>query len=67
MQNKWKLKEYYDTSIIILALISVVLVIFGFTDLIDLENPPYSIIDLVLWLVFLVDYIWRFSISKSKF
>ncbi|MDU2587903.1 MAG: ion channel [Streptococcus sp.] len=66
MQNKWKLKEYYDTSIIILALISVVLVIFSFTDLIDLENPPYSIIDLVLWLVFLVDYIWRFSISKSK-
>ena len=66
MQNKWKIKAYYDTSIIILALISVVLVIFSFTDLIDLENPPYSIIDLVLWLVFLVDYIWRFSISKSK-
>ena len=66
MQNKWKLKEYYDTSIIILALISVVLVIFSFTDLIDLEKPPYSIIDLVIWFVFLVDYIWRFSISKSK-
>ena len=66
MQNKWKLKEYYDTSIIILALISVVLVILGFTDLIDLEKSPYSIIDLVIWFVFLVDYIWRFSISKSK-
>ena len=66
MQNKWKIKAYYDTSIIILALISVVLVILGFTDLIDLEKPPYSIIDLVIWFVFLVDYIWRFSISKSK-
>lgn len=66
LQNKWKIKAYYDTSIIILALISVVLVILGFTDLIDLEKPPYSIIDLVIWFVFLVDYIWRFSISKSK-
>lgn len=66
LQNKWKIKAYYDTSIIILALISVVLVILGFTDLIDLEKPPYSIVDLVIWFVFLVDYIWRFSISKSK-
>ena len=66
MQNKWKITAYYDTSIIILALISVVLVILGFTDLIDLEKPPYSIIDLVIWFVFLVDYIWKFSISKSK-
>lgn len=66
LQNKWKIKAYYDTSIIILALISVVLVILGFTDLIDLEKSPYSIIDLVIWFVFLVDYIWRFSISKSK-
>ena len=66
LQNKWKIKAYYDTSIIILALISVVLVILGFTDLIDLEKPPYSIVDLVIWIVFLVDYIWRFSISKSK-
>lgn len=44
--------DYYDTTIILLALISVILVLLGFAEMIDLDNPPYSIIDLVIWGVF---------------
>ena len=66
MKKKWLLKDYYDTTIIILALISVVLVLLGFAEMIDLDNPPYSIIDLLIWFVFVVDYGWRFFSSKEK-
>ena len=60
MKRKWLFKDYYDTTIIILALISVVLVLLGFAEMVDLDNPPYNIIDLLLWGVFVVDYGWRF-------
>ena len=66
MKRKWLLKDYYDTTIIILALISVVLVLLGFAEMIDLDNPPYSIIDLLLLFIFVVDYGWRFFSSKEK-
>ena len=66
MKRKWLFKDYYDTTIIILALISVVLVLLGFAEILDLDNPPYNIIDLILWGVFVVDYGWRFFLSKEK-
>lgn len=66
MKRKWLFKDYYDTTIIILALISVALVLLGFAEMIDLDNPPYNIIDLLLWGVFVVDYGWRFFLSKGK-
>ena len=66
MKRKWLLKDYYDTTIIILALISVVLVLLGFAEMIDLDSPPYSIIDLLLCFIFVVDYGWRFFSSKEK-
>ena len=66
MKKKWLFRDYYDTTIIILALISVVLVLLGFAEMIDLDNPPYSIIDLVIWFVFVVDYGWRFFSSQGK-
>ena len=66
MKRKWLLKDYYDTTIIIFALISVVLVMLGFAEMIDLDNPPYSIIGLLIWFVFVVDYGWRFFSSKEK-
>ena len=34
--------------------------------MIDLDSPPYSIIDLLLWFVFVVDYGWRFFSSQGK-
>ena len=66
MKRKWLFKDYYDTTIIILALISVALVLLGFAEILDLDNPPYNIIDLLLWGVFVVDYGWRFFLSKEK-
>ncbi|HEV2997444.1 TPA: ion transporter, partial [Streptococcus pneumoniae] len=48
------------------ALISVILVLLGFAEMIDLDNPPYSIIDLVIWGVFVIDYSWRFFTTKRK-
>lgn len=58
MKKKWFFADYYDTTIILLALISVILVLLGFAEMIDLDNPPYSIIDLVIWGVFVIDYSW---------
>ena len=66
MKKKWFFVDYYDTTIILLALISVVLVLLGFAEMIDLDSPLYSIIDLLLWFVFVVDYGWRFFSSKAK-
>lgn len=66
MKRKWLFEYYYDTTIIILALISVILVLLGFAEMVDLDNPPYNIIDLLLWGVFVVDYGWRFFLSKGK-
>ena len=66
LKRKWLFKDYYDTTIIILALISVILVLLGFAEMVDLDNPPYNIIDLLLWGVFVVDYVWRFSLSRGK-
>ena len=53
-------------QLFLLALISVILVLLGFAEMIDLDSPPYSIIDLLLWFVFVVDYGWRFFSSKAK-
>ena len=66
MKKKWFFADYYDTTIILLALISVILVLLGFAEMVDLDNPPYNIIDLLLWGVFVVDYGWRFFLSKGK-
>ena len=66
LKKTWTFADYYDTTILLLALISVMLVIFGFMDVIDLDNPPYNIIDLMIWIVFIVDYLWRFFTSKEK-
>ena len=66
MKRKWLFEDYYDTTIIILALISVILVLLGFAEMVDLDNPPYNIIDLLLWGVFVVDYGWRFFLSRGK-
>ena len=66
MKKKWFFADYYDTTIILLALISVILVLLGFAEMIDLDSPPYSIIDLLLWFVFVVDYVWRFFSSEAK-
>ncbi|HGE2927231.1 TPA: type II toxin-antitoxin system RelE/ParE family toxin [Streptococcus pneumoniae] len=52
LKKKWLFADYYDTTIILLALISVILVLLGFAEMTDLDNPPYSIIDLVIWGVF---------------
>ncbi|TVW38593.1 ion transporter, partial [Streptococcus pneumoniae] len=66
MNKKWLFADYYDITIILLALISVILVLLGFAEMIDLDNPPYSIIDLLIWGVFVIDYSWRFFITKRK-
>ena len=66
LKKTWTFADYYDTTILLLALISVVLVIFGFMDVIDLDNPPYNIIDLMIWIVFIVDYLFKWKIRKKS-
>lgn len=64
LKKKWLFSDYYDTSIILLALISVVLVLLGFTDLIDLDTPPYSVIDFLIWLIFVVIIVGGWLLQK---
>lgn len=53
-----KVKLIYETSLILLALTSVLFLVF------DLSYQP--VIDKVIWAVFFIDVIIRITISKNK-
>ncbi|EGO5992579.1 ion transporter [Enterococcus faecalis] len=59
-------QKIYNYSIVVLALISIALVIFDFSYVINISNPPFNIIDNFILITFTIDYIVRFIISKNK-
>jgi voltage-gated potassium channel len=59
-------QKIYNYSIVVLALISIALVIFDFSNVINISNPPFNIIDNFILITFTIDYIVRFIISKNK-
>lgn len=60
------LKFFYYVSITILALFSVAIVILDYSSVLNLETMPWEAIDHIIWAIFTVDYIVRFSMSKNK-
>lgn len=63
---KKHLKSFYNISITFLALFSVAMVILDYSSVVDLEAMPWEAVDHIIWAIFTVDYVARFSISKNK-
>ncbi|MDK8541585.1 MAG: ion transporter, partial [Enterococcus faecalis] len=59
-------QKIYNYSVVVLALISIALVIFDFSNVINISDPPFNIIDNFILITFTIDYIARFIISKNK-
>ncbi|HEX2985819.1 MAG TPA: potassium channel family protein [Caproiciproducens sp.] len=60
------LKYFYDVIITLLAIFSVVLVLFDFSSIVDLSVMPWEMVDHIIWGIFTIDYVSRFIISKEK-
>lgn len=58
--------EVYNAVIIVLAIISILLVILDFTDVLDLGGPPWSFIDDGILGIFTIDYFTRLFLAKNK-
>ncbi|USS85214.1 ion channel [Fructilactobacillus myrtifloralis] len=61
-----KIKIIYNATIISLAIISLVLTLLNFADVISLVNEPYQAIDFIIWIAFIFDYVSGLLISKNK-
>ena len=61
------IKKYYELFIIVLALLSIILVILDLGSVISLSLQPFRTIDLLILIVFTLDYIFRFFLSPRKF
>lgn len=59
--------KVYDTGIIGLALVSIVMVVLDFSSVISLKVQPYLTIDTIILIIFAIDYIYRFYKADNKF
>ena len=59
--------KVYDTGIIGLALVSIVMVVLDFSSVISLKDQPYLTIDTIILIIFAIDYIYRFYKADNKF
>ncbi|MCM1328408.1 MAG: ion transporter [Ruminococcus sp.] len=66
MENHKKLNSAYQIFIVILAILSIILVILDLCGKISLASGALFWIDTSILIIFAVDYIVRFIISKSK-
>lgn len=62
MRNK--LFHLYATVISILAIISVLLLVGDYNNLININSDPWSIVNYGIWIIFVVDYVTRFYLAK---
>lgn len=59
--------KVYDTGIIGLALVSIIMVVLDFSSVISLKDQPYLTIDTIILIIFAIDYIYRFYKAENKF
>ena len=50
-------QKIYNYSVVVLALISIALVIFDFSNVINISDPPFNIIDNFILITFTIDYV----------
>ncbi|WP_027107642.1 potassium channel family protein [Lacticigenium naphthae] len=60
------IKKYYDPLIILLALLSISLVILDTTNYISLVLSPYKELDILILIIFAIDYFTRLLLSRNK-
>ncbi|WP_390633109.1 potassium channel family protein [Liquorilactobacillus satsumensis] len=60
------MKKIYDVFIALLALISVIMVIMDYANIIAIDYYPYSYIDNGILILFATDYFTRLFLSKNK-
>ncbi len=67
MENKHLKNQFvYESIMTILALISVILVFANLFCVISLDDMPFRIFEIVLLIIFWIDYIARLYLSKDK-
>ncbi|EEI20446.1 hypothetical protein G8J22_00479 [Lentilactobacillus hilgardii] len=65
-QTKWGRILLYNILVVLLALASFALVVLAVTNIITLKHGVYRIIFSLIWIFFLIDYLIRFKLAKSK-
>lgn len=60
------LRKTYQLIIIVLAIISISLTLLDLTNIIDLTSMPFSLVDGIIWLIFVLDYTVSFFTATSK-
>ncbi|MBO0458395.1 ion transporter [Enterococcus hulanensis] len=59
-------KKFYDLTIIILAIVSIVFVVLDFASLINISEKPFRTLDSLILIVFAYDYLSRLLKSENK-
>lgn len=60
------MKKLYNFLISILAILSIAIVILDLCNVISIVQKPFNIIDSLILLIFALDYVIRFFISKDR-
>lgn len=58
--------KLYNTSMAILAVISILLMLMDYSNEINIVSPPYNYIDNSILIIFAIDYLARLIFSKDK-
>lgn len=58
--------KYYESSIIFLSVISIIMVILDFSSVIRISEYPYLFLDTVILIIFAIDYVVRFTLATEK-
>lgn len=64
--QKQKLQLLYAWMMVVLALISILIIILDYAQVINIALFPYNLIDNGIWLIFVIDYFVRFLVAKNK-
>lgn len=60
------MKKIYNVLITILAILSIVIVLLDLCNVINITQQPFNIIDMVILIIFTIDYALRFLFSKNR-
>lgn len=64
--NKKTIKIIYEIIMSVLAFISVSIIILSLFNLINFYDEPYKTLDILILIIFTIDYFVKFFISKNK-
>ena len=56
----------YEWLMSVMAIISILMIILDYADVININHAPYKVIDNLTWCLFTLDYFTRLLIAKNK-